>query len=331
MPSLPSRVLVTGGSGFIGTHLMESLRVAGCAVLNLSDQPPLRAADSAEWQQCDVTLAGPLAASLLAFAPDAIVHLAARTSVDPWLSSKFFASNVLGLRVLLDALAQSGMRVRLVCASTMLVCRVGHVPTSDTDYCPNTRYGASKQAAELMLRTRDPAHVWTIIRPTGVWGPWDGSRANSFLPTLAAGRYLHPGWERCLKTFAYVENVCDQIQAILAADEQRVRGRTFYLGDPPIDLRVWVDAFARGLGVSPPRTAPRALLYGLAALGDLLRAGGWRNVPLTRFRYRNMVTPTPLDVRPIHELAGPSRVGLEEGVARTVEWWRARAAAGGRR
>ena len=73
------KIIVTGGSGFIGTNVVDYYRKKGWAVLNLDIRAPKQAEANGCWQACDILDYDALDAAFQAFAPDYIIHLAART------------------------------------------------------------------------------------------------------------------------------------------------------------------------------------------------------------------------------------------------------------
>ncbi|WP_171257638.1 NAD(P)-dependent oxidoreductase, partial [Acinetobacter baumannii] len=71
---------------------------------------------------------------------------------------------------------------RVIWTSAQLVCRVGYVPTSDTDYKADTLYGKSKVRTEEIVRSSDGAgREWCLARPTTVWGPGMSTHYQRFL------------------------------------------------------------------------------------------------------------------------------------------------------
>ena len=65
---------------------------------------------------------------------------------------------------------------------------------------------------------------------------------------------------------------------------------------------------------------PERLLTSVAVVGDQLQKLGWKNPPLTRFRYSNIVTDELQDLAPLETVAGPLPYTLDQGIDRTVAW-----------
>lgn len=319
------RVLVTGGSGFIGTNVCAHLLQAGVPTLNLDFARPRNAAHGAIWKQIDICEAAPLRAALAAFAPDIVLHLAARTDLDGKTVADYGA-NTQGVENIVDAaLACTSVR-RMVFASSRLVCRIGHVPASDTDYCPTTPYGESKVEGEKIVRARaaNAPWDWIQVRPTSIWGPWFGVPYKLFFDAVARGRYVHPRGVNILKSFGFVGNTVHQLMAIVGAPRASIDRRTIYLADyPPIQVGRMAELIRAEVGIPRGREVPMAALKLLAAVGDLGKALGWREPPLTSFRLANLVTPMVYDLAPLQAIAGALPCDMAAGVKQTVAWMRA--------
>ena len=76
------RVLVTGGSGFVGTNAVEYYARQGVPVLSLDVRAPVSSAHHRYWQRVDILDSKALESAVRSFAPTDVVHLAARTDLD---------------------------------------------------------------------------------------------------------------------------------------------------------------------------------------------------------------------------------------------------------
>ena len=133
------------------------------------------------------------------------------------------------------------------------------------------------------------------------------------------GHYVHPGGAPVRRAYGYVGNVVEYVCRILDADRLAVDQKTFYIGDPVDDIRLWVGAFSEELAGRKLRIVPRPILHAVAILGDLVRLTG-RSFPLFRSRYRSMTQEYMVDMEPTISVLGTPRYQLPEGVKLTVDW-----------
>lgn len=313
------RVLLTGGSGFIGTNLTDLLLACGAVVVNADVQPPLRDAHAGLWRRCDVGSEAGVQALVADVDPHLVVHLAARTDTTSEVVEDY-AINHTGNANVVRALAGAPSATRFMLVSSQFVLGPGVPFTGEDQYAPHTAYGHSKVVAERWLRENPPAVTWTIVRPTNVWGPWHLRYQREFWRVLKRGLYLHPARPDPVRSYGYVGSVCLQILAVLGAGPAGVHGRALYLGDEPVRLSQWVDAFSVAFHGRPARRVPGGVVQALARVGD---GAKWLGVPfpLDSGRYRSMTEdyPTPM-ARTAEVLGALPGVPLGQGVAETVAW-----------
>src|ERR1700737_3379261 len=231
------RILITGGSGFIGTNVIEAFSREGNAILNYSLHPPLNSEQMQYWRAGDILDLAATTAAFRDFQPDYLLHLAARAECDETVTlEEGYRVNIEGTRNVLDAIRATPSIQRVIITSSQFVCAPGRLPGNDTDYFPETIYGQSKVITEQLTREANLDCCWTIIRPTNIWGPWHLRYRREFWRVVQRGLYVHPGRRRVVRCYGYVKNVIDQIRKIFEADANLVRGQTFYVGDRPIDL-----------------------------------------------------------------------------------------------
>lgn len=314
------RVLVSGGSGFIGTNLVKLLLDAGEEVLNVDWNPPLDPGQRPTWRELDIMDEKALAEVFAAFRPTHIVHLAARTDTDEQQDLNAYVQNHEGTRRVLNAVKACPTVERIIVTSTQFVCEAGHQPKDDLDFKPFTLYGESKRLTEMVTREARLSCTWTIIRPTTIWGPWSLRYRDVMFKVMRKGLYFHPSRRKVIRSYGYVGNVVWQIDRILRLPADRMNGRVFYVGDPPFDLRTWVEAVSKALTGRPVRYIPTWAVRTLAVAGDVLKAVGLP-FPITSGRFRSMTSDyiTPMD-RTIEAL-GPAPFSVEDGVKAMVAWY----------
>jgi nucleoside-diphosphate-sugar epimerase len=316
------RIAITGGSGFIGTNLASSYAFRGHDVLNLDLKPPRDQAQASMWRQVDVLDHENLARELVAFDPQRVLHFAARTDLEGQGLSDYRA-NTDGVANMVAAASMLPRLERIVFASSMLVCPLGYLPRDEHDVAPNTRYGESKVIGERLVRASGSRISWTIVRPTSLWGPWFDVPYRAFFDHIASGTFFYPRGRRIVRSYGFIGNAVQQIDRLSAAP--KAVSKTFYLADyQPTDLRQWAELIRESLGARAIREAPLAFLRAVAMGGDLLKALGLRNPPLTSFRLKNLLTNAIYDLEPTRAVCGHVPFDLAEGVRLTAEWLKTR-------
>jgi GlcNAc-P-P-Und epimerase len=317
------RVLVTGSSGFIGQHLAAALSARGHEVIGVDKEPP-RSAIGYVFQRCDLLDSSRLRDVVASAAPDAVMHLAARTDLDEKVSLSGYAANIDGVANLIAAIRATPSVRRAIYTSTQLVCRVGYSPASDDDYLPNTLYGESKVAGERIIRRENGGGVaWCIVRPTTVWGPGMNPHYQRFLRMIRNGTYFHIGRSPRMKSFGFVGNVAYQYCQMLEVPAEQIHRKTFYVGDyEPVSLRAWADQLALNLGARPIRTVPETIARAAARVGDGINALGFRAFPFNSFRLNNVLTEYTFDLSTTREVCGDTPYSFETAAAITADWLR---------
>jgi nucleoside-diphosphate-sugar epimerase len=314
------RTLVTGGSGFIGTNLVQQLLDDGSEVLSLDTHEPRSPGQARCFRQCNVLDLERLRSAVEDFKPSVVIHLAARCDL-AGKSLDDYRANTDGVANIIDCVNKSGRIERVLFASTRYVHRGEQQPKSDDDYSPFSWYGVSKANGEQIVRQADLAASWTIFRPTSIWGPWFRIPYRAFFDAIRRGVYFHPRNERVYKSFGYVGNAVHQILTMARSSANLVHKRTFYIADyTPIEVRGMAEVIRERFDAPPIREIPVPLLKTLALGGDILRSCGWYSPPLTSERLKNLRMQMVYDLSTTKEIVEPLPYTLERGVEHTAQW-----------
>jgi nucleoside-diphosphate-sugar epimerase len=314
--------MITGGSGFIGTNLVDRYLRAGFQVTNFDLSPPRNKSHLAVWQKGDLVNKAALVSAFAAAQPHLVLHAAARTDLRG-LQLSDYAANTVGVRNVLEVCGANPNVRRLVAFSSMLVCRLGYRSRTDEDYCPDTIYGASKVEGEKILRTLSkPMFTWLIVRPTSIWGPWFGAPYRQFFELVERGLYFHPSGVKSVRNYGYIGNTVAQICALASAPDDIVDRKVFYVGDYQLlDVETWAKCIAEESRRQPSVRYVSPYFLRLAArLGEFVRFFGWRNFPITKSRLKNLLTDSPVDLSATQAICPNLPYALRDGVAETLAW-----------
>lgn len=302
------RVLLTGGGGFIGSHLCSDLVAAGHTVAAISrSREPWRLApilDRVTLIQGDLAHLADCAPAVRAFAPEVVAHLGWAGVANFDRNAHEQIENIGWTADLLILGRDAGARVFLGLGSQAEYGPKSAPIGPDDETRPTTLYGEAKlAAARIAARLADDAgmrFVW--MRVFSTYGPADhtywmipsliGSLLRSERPPLTAGHQL---WD-----FLFVE---DAVRAIrLALESDRARG-----------------CYALGSGTAPPLRSTVETIRD--AIDPTLDLG------FGELAYRSdQVMRLQADVTALkRDLGWQSQVGLVSGIHRTVAWYRANA------
>lgn len=298
----PSRVLVTGASGFLGRHLCRALRGQGVEPVRLTSRPVPRDDPQARWVQCDLLDADRTRDVVGALRPQRIYHLAGFASADASSAGarKAFDVNVRATSNLMFAAVEAAPSARIVSAGTL---DAGGLSVGQFDFW--SPYGASKQMVELTgLMLRDSQGLDVVFARIGNTYGADEPNENRLVPhvilELLHGRRptVSSGRRRC--DWIHVD---DTTQALLR------------IADRPGPLPPSIDV---GTGVL---TSVRQLVEMLCELsGTGLRAVFGRVVDRPGDSLVADIDATRA------ALGWAPTVSLRDGLASTLDWYRRREA-----
>lgn len=322
------RVLVTGASGFLGSHVAEQLAAEGHGVVALvrrsSDTRFLSTLRGVELAYGAVEDAESVRRAMAGV--DAVVHSAGLVKARD--EAEFFRVNVTGTRNMLDAAkAVAPSLKRFVLVSSLAAVGPSHdgrpVP-ADARPAPVTRYGRSKLEAERLALAEKDALPVTVLRPPMIYGPRDResfaffqSVSRRFLPMLGDGT----------NTMSVIYASDAASACVRALDRDVPSGRAYFIDDGRV--YVWREMLAdveRALGVRAlvRLGLPLPLVRGAALASEGLGRLTGKAVMLTRDKLNELSAPhwvcDSSEAR--SELGWTPEVSWAEGTRRAVAWYR---------
>ena len=323
------KILVTGASGFIGSHLAETLLQSGhdvwCAVRKTTSRQYLQD-QRLNFIELNLSSKQQMTDALQPHRFDAVVHAAGATKC--LKKEDFFRINTDGTRNLVEVIEQQyaeGSMPRFVFVSSLSV--VNSIPEEKLG--EPTMYGESKFRAEQIVRASRLPYV--ILRPTGVYGPRE---KDYFLMVQSIKQHTDfaAGYSPQIITFVYVSDVVQAIMKAMTQPAENVCGHTFALSDgEEYTSEAFSDLIISSLEKIEGRRpwvlrlkAPLFILRAVCALGEVYIRLTGKLIALNNDKY-NILSQRDwrCDISDSRRLLGyDPKVKLEEGVMNSVKWYK---------
>jgi nucleoside-diphosphate-sugar epimerase len=321
------RVLLTGGTGFIGgrllTHLLEKGHQVNL-VVNRST-PSVPEGPSVKYHRCDLT--DPVNFRSAGFKADAAVNVAGQLRVPGIPDARYWKIHYEATKHVLEECTRFKLR-RLVQVSTTGVYGVtGRTPVAeDGPIQPSDIYEKTKWEGERYAREycSDGKLDLVIVRPGLVYGPGDSHLLGLFkaikyglFRTIGDGdNFVHP---------VFIDDLVDGL--MLALESPSAAGGTFNMVNPrPVAFRAFCEEAARALGKKLSKSGiPPGLARTAGAVLEGVRSATRIDMPLTRDRVAFMTSDRAYSAARARDVLGwTAPTSLEEGMKRTVAWYRER-------
>ena len=320
------KVLVTGATGFVGSHVADKLIEKGHEVRAL-----VRQTSSMVWldgKPIEQVQGNMLDAESLENAVknvDAVVHVAGVTAART--KEGFFAGNQLATRALLEAVRRynPGLSRFVQCSSQAAVgpSLDGQPITELTPPHPITTYGKSKRAAEEESERARQDFPVTVLRLSAVYGPRD-TAILTFFQTV--NKRLKPliGLQDKYINLVHVADVAEAVS--LTLDHDASRNETYFIGSE--QQYTWREISELTAEILNKRGVilklPHALVYGVAGLSEFLSMFQKKPSVLNWEKGRDIVQAnwTCSVEKAKQEIGYRQGVSLEDGIKETTEWYR---------
>lgn len=321
-----TNILVTGGTGFIGIHLVKRLSNLShnlkLLVRETSDLSPFEGLENIEYVNGDVRDIDSINKAVDNI--DLIYHLAAYTRMWSKDKSVFEEVNVKGAENVANVALDK--HKRLIYVSSFIA--MGATPAEPVDETHDTEegvlldYGKTKYKAKKLIKEYIGKGLnVTMFYPGIVYGPGDFNIFGQMIHDIVAKKLLGiPGKAEKVGSFVYVNDVVNGLVSII--DRNDLSGEAFILGGENTVLNDWINLIAEIAGVKKPRHFPMSM--------GLMYAGMWEaKTKLTKkMPYINRDTVKMINYnwsfsskKAIDKL-GYKITPLKEGMTKTIEWYK---------
>ena len=325
------KILITGASGFIGSFIVEEALKQGFetwAAIRKSSSKEYLQDERIHFIELNLSSKAQLIEQLRPHQFDYVVHAAGVTKC--LNKADFHRINTEGTKNLVDALLDLQMPLkRFVFLSSLSVFGAikeqlpyDEIREDDTPK-PNTEYGRSKLEAERYIDSIGSRLPYTILRPTGVYGPRE---KDYFMMAKSIKQHIDfaVGYQRQDITFVYVTDV---VQAVFLALEKGETGRKYFLSDGQVyQSTTFSDLIHEELGrpwwlrITAPVWVLRVVTFFGEYIGHMTgKVTALNNDKYNILRQRNW----RCDIEPARrELGFEPKVQLKEGVKTTIQWYK---------
>jgi nucleoside-diphosphate-sugar epimerase len=324
-----TQILITGGTGFIGSRLAlrcrdagEDVRILGKLNTHAEDQNAEELERSGiEFVNGSVT--DPEAVGGACDGVEVVYHLAAAQHEANVPDSYYYDVNVEGTRTVLDKAIEHNVS-RFVHGSTIGVFGIGSAGpvTDDSPLEPDNIYGITKLEGEKVVRSYCDRMPIAIARIAETYGPGD-RRLVKLFKGIVRKRFFMIGSGENLHALVYIDDLIDGLRLAAARDD--AAGKTFVLAGPEaISSSDMVRGIAAALNVDPPKLQVPLwpLMVAAVVMETGLRPLGVQP-PLHRRRMNFFVKSFAFTCSEARSVLGyEPRVGIAEGAAATAAWYR---------
>jgi nucleoside-diphosphate-sugar epimerase len=322
------RILVTGGTGFSGKALVRRLLDQGHAVVALDYKEGLKTRELREWG-AEVILGSVTDAEVVRRSMrgvEVVHHLAAAFREMNVPDSHYWNVNVQGTRNVLEAALAEGVRKLVYCSTCGVHGNIDRPPGGEdapiqpADYYQRTKYEAEPVVQEFHRRGLPSV----ILRPAAIYGPGDPERFLMIYRRVARGSFPMFGDGKTLYHPLYIDNLVDAF--VLAMADGAGDGEAYLIADEEyLGIEELVRRVGRSLGVEVK--VPHYPVWPVVAAGHVVEKA-CRPFGITppifprRVDWYRQNRAFRID-KAKRDLGYAPRVGIDEGLRRTAEWYRA--------
>jgi nucleoside-diphosphate-sugar epimerase len=319
--------VVTGANGFVGSHLVDALLARGYAVRCIvRGNSVLKWLHNKNVEICAIGLESIVELKKAFRGVHYIFHIAG--VVKSKSEAGYFTGNVDATRNVLEAALEAGSQLNKVLVTSSQTASgpsIDEALKQEDDPCvPITTYGRSKLAQEELTRTYFDRLPCVICRPPAVYGERD-TEIFIFFKTFSKGVTTTIGFDEKKISLIHISDLTRGL--ILAAETPAAASQTYFITSK--DVYTWdeiIEVTAKVFGKKALQfKIPHAIVYSIAGIAQFLALFSKQAATLNIEKARDITQHAWIcsPVKAAREIGFTQEIGLEQGIRRTVEWYRA--------
>lgn len=321
------KVLVTGGTGFVGGNLISHLLKNGLKVRALVR--PTSNSDSIKKMGADLITGDVNDKESVRKALegiDTVYHIAALFRQAGFKDNVYWDVNVDGTKNMLDVSLEKGVKRFIHCSTVGVLSHISNPPADETyPYNPGDIYQETKAEGEkLALKFFQKEGLQgAVVRPAMIYGPGD-TRLLKLFKMIAHRKFIMLGDGKTLAHFIYIDDLIKGFE--LCVENSKASGQVYIIaGEGPITLNDLVKLIAKGLNASPPKLhLPVKPFLILGSICESICKPLGIEPPIYRRRVDFFTKDRSFNTSKAEkELGFHPKVDMATGIMRTIEWYRA--------
>ena len=323
-------ILITGSNGFVGSNLMWELEKDGHTVIGIDISEHCEGKKHPETMLGDIRSLKDLNNSSSNFTKkhnspiQLIIHCAAAKNDFGISRQEYFSHNKYGTKTLLNFATQQDIKKLIYISSVGVFGYPEGKANEDTPYHPDTDYGASKLAGELLCikwQQQNPRNELIVIRPAAIFGPHNFTNTYKLIDTLHRRPFLTIGEGNHIKTIVSISTVIDMMRFAI---QKLAPGYQHYncIDEPYLTLKELMELICSHPGFTMPRIKiPLQAAIGIGKLFDIPAKLFSLDLPVNSERMRKLGTATFFTAEKAKRDGFIQKVSLQDSITAMCDWY----------
>jgi len=314
-------ILITGGSGFIGSYFNQKLDHYN--IINFDLREPIHPTNN-KFIKGDICEVSGLSNAVQDNEIDTIIHLAAAHHDFGIAKEEYFKVNEIGTENICKVAEENNIK-KIVFYSSVAVYGDNKEPsTEEMTPQPSNHYGASKLAGEGKLRSwsEKDGNQAIVVRPCLVYGPRNTANMYNLIKQIDSGKFFNVGKGNNVKSISFVENIVEATIHLLKTMNKTGYDFYNYADSPQLTSKETANYISECLGKKKPISVPKILLQIGAIPFDILIKVTGKNLPVSSARVNKFATETYHKAEKVLKTGFSPKFDNYQGLNKMVDWYK---------